>query len=88
MLTTVRYKPSERALRIGIFHAANALASGVGGFIAVGVDKINGAGGLESWRWVFIIEGVMAIAMSIPVYFLLLTFPETSSALNERERHM
>lgn len=44
------YKPSERALRIGIFHAANALASGVGGFIAVGVDKINGAGGLESWR--------------------------------------
>jgi hypothetical protein len=33
------YKPSERALRIGIFHAANALASGVGGFIAVGVDK-------------------------------------------------
>lgn len=43
------YKPSERALRIGIFHAANALASGVGGFIAVGVDKINGAAGLESW---------------------------------------
>jgi hypothetical protein len=25
------------------------LASGVGGFIAVGVDKINGAAGLESW---------------------------------------
>lgn len=49
------YKPSERALRIGLFHAANALASGVGGFIAVGVDRINGVGGLESWRWVFTI---------------------------------
>lgn len=111
------YKPSERALRIGIFHAANALASGVGGFIAVGVDKINGAGktfqcyrmiiitmivfcgtswlmsidgigGLESWRWVVLIEGIMAISMSLPVYFLLLTFPETTSALNERERHI
>ncbi len=42
------YKPSERALRIGIFHAANALASGVGGFIAVGVDKLNGNNGLDS----------------------------------------
>lgn len=35
------YKPSERALRIGIFHAANSLASGVGGFIAVGVDRAS-----------------------------------------------
>lgn len=26
----------------------------------------------------------MPIAMSIPVYFLLLTFPEDSKALNER----
>lgn len=75
-------------MRIGIFHAANALASGVGGFIALGVDKINGAAGLESWRWVFIIEGLMAITMSVPVYFLLLTYPETTSAFNERERHI
>jgi MFS family permease len=35
------YKPSERALRIGVFHAANSLASGVGGFIAVGVDRVS-----------------------------------------------
>ena len=30
----------------------------------------------------------MAIAMSVPVYFLLLTFPENTPALNERERHI
>jgi hypothetical protein len=93
------YKPSERAWRIGIFHAANSLASGVGGFLAIGIDNLNGKMGLESWRWLFvsravpwvvhtdkrqIIEGVMPIAMSVPVYFMLLTFPETSTALNER----
>lgn len=100
------YKPSERGLRIGIFHAANALASGVGGFLAVGVDNVsctiskcidsstnmsnqlNGKGGLESWRWIFIIEGLMPIFMAIPVYFLLLTFPETSTALSEREQYI
>lgn len=48
------YKPSERAWRIGMFHAANSLASGVGGFLAIGVDNLNGAMGLESWRWLFV----------------------------------
>ena len=47
------YKPSERALRLGIFHAANSLASAIGGFLAVGIDKLNGKAGLESWRWLF-----------------------------------
>ena len=35
------YKPSERAWRIGAFHAANSLASGVGGFLAIGVDRVR-----------------------------------------------
>jgi hypothetical protein len=26
---------------LGIFHAANSLASGVGGFLAVGIDKVR-----------------------------------------------
>jgi sugar phosphate permease len=30
----------------------------------------------------------MPIVMSVPVYFLLLTFPENSKALSERERHI
>ena len=50
------YKPSERALRIGIFHASNAMASGVGGFLANGINNLNGAGGLPAWRWVFIVS--------------------------------
>ena len=34
------------------------------------------------------IEGAMSVIMALPVYFLLLTFPETTPALNERERHI
>ena len=30
----------------------------------------------------------MAIVMSVPVYFLLLTFPENTPVLSERERHI
>ena len=41
---------------------------------------------MHSWQWVFIIEGVLPIVLAVPVYFLLLTFPETSKALSDRER--
>ncbi|KAL2067353.1 hypothetical protein VTL71DRAFT_1778 [Oculimacula yallundae] len=80
------YKPSERALRISVFHSANALAAAVSAFIASGIGSLQGAKGLNAWQWVFIIEGAAPIAISIPVFFLLLTFPETSTALSERQR--
>lgn len=47
-------------------------------------SQLDGRAGLESWRWLFIIEGLLPIVMALPVYFLLLTFPETSTALSDR----
>ncbi|KAL3441754.1 major facilitator superfamily domain-containing protein [Aspergillus insuetus] len=82
------YKPRERALRIGIFYSSNSIAQAISGFLAVGINNLNGKGGLLSWQWVFIIEGAMTIVVAVPIYFLLLTFPETSSALTTRERHI
>lgn len=34
------------------------------------------------------IEGLMSVVMAAPVYFLLLTFPETTTAFNDREKHI
>ncbi|RFU29271.1 hypothetical protein B7463_g7058, partial [Scytalidium lignicola] len=82
------YKPSERAIRIGIFYSSNSIAQAISGFLAVGINKLNGWGGLKSWQWVFIIEGAMSIVLAIPIYFILLTFPEDSKALSERERYI
>ncbi|PCH05669.1 Major facilitator superfamily domain, general substrate transporter [Penicillium occitanis (nom. inval.)] len=86
------YKPSERALRLGIFHSANSLATAVSGVIAAGVEKsLSGRRGLTAWQWVFIIEatiGVLPIVMAAPIFFMLLTFPEDSTSLNERERYI
>ncbi|PVH87407.1 MFS general substrate transporter [Cadophora sp. DSE1049] len=86
MYFSMWYKPSERALRISVFHSANALAAAVSAFIASGIGSLQGAKGLHAWQWVFIIEGAAPVALSIPVFLLLLTFPETSTALSERER--
>ncbi|KFX93817.1 hypothetical protein O988_06615 [Pseudogymnoascus sp. VKM F-3808] len=86
MYFSMWYKPSERALRIAIFHSANSLAQAVSAFIASGLGHLQGSHGLNAWQWVFIIEGALPIAMAVPLFFLLLTFPETSTALSDRER--
>ncbi|KAH7327535.1 major facilitator superfamily domain-containing protein [Rhexocercosporidium sp. MPI-PUGE-AT-0058] len=82
------YKPSERALRVGIFDSANALASAISGFLAVGISHLDGKGGLDGWQWLLLIEGALPIVLAVPIYFLLLSFPETSTALTERERYI
>lgn len=46
--------------------------------------QLNGRNGLKSWQWVFLIEGVICVGLSFPLHFILLSFPETTPALNER----
>jgi hypothetical protein len=41
---------------------------------------------LHAYSRVFLIEGALPIVCAIPCYFALLTFPETSKSLNEREK--
>jgi hypothetical protein len=48
------------ALRIGLFYTAASLSGAFGGLLARGLAEIGTHGGLSSWRWIFVIEGLMA----------------------------
>ncbi|KAH7354968.1 major facilitator superfamily domain-containing protein [Rhexocercosporidium sp. MPI-PUGE-AT-0058] len=50
MFFSMWYKPSERALRISVFHSANVLAAAVSAFIAGGIGSLEGAKGLHATR--------------------------------------
>ncbi|KAH8891607.1 MFS transporter [Thozetella sp. PMI_491] len=52
------YRPRERASRIAAFLCSATLSGAFGGCIAYGVGHMNGAGGIQAWRWLFIIEGI------------------------------
>ncbi|KFY99852.1 hypothetical protein V500_01249 [Pseudogymnoascus sp. VKM F-4518 (FW-2643)] len=86
MYFSMWYKPSERGFRIAIFHSSNAVASAVSAFLASVIGRLEGKGGLHAWQWVFIIEGALPIILAPALYFVLLTFPETTPALSNRER--
>ncbi|KAI0819999.1 MFS general substrate transporter [Trametes gibbosa] len=83
---TFWYKPNERALRIALIVACATLGGAFGGAIAYGVGKLNGACGLEAWRWLFIFEGAPCCLCAFVVYFSFPDFPETVSWLSPAER--
>lgn len=47
---------------------------------------MSGVGGLEGWRWIFILEGLLTVVVAAASYFLMFDYPETATFLTENER--
>ncbi|KAI1801804.1 MFS general substrate transporter [Daldinia bambusicola] len=84
-LSTV-YTRGELALRIGIFYTAASLSGAFGGLLARGIAEIGTRGGLNKWRWIFVIEGLFTAVVGIAAYFILPNGVGTARFLSEEER--
>jgi hypothetical protein len=54
--------------------------------MAYGIRNMNGIAGLEGFRWIFIIEGLLTLVVSVFVFMFMPDFPEKSNFLNDTER--
>ncbi|TGO21196.1 hypothetical protein BPAE_0234g00080 [Botrytis paeoniae] len=86
LLTGIWYKPSEHAWRHGIWFLGNGIANTFGGLLAYGIAHIGGR--LGSWRWLFIIFGLITIAWGVLLYLTLPDAPLTARFLTQREREI
>lgn len=81
------YKQEEQSKRFAVYISAAILSGAFGGLLAGGIiDSLEGARGLQGWRWLFVIEGVASIGWAGVSFFLLLDFPWNSKGLSEKER--
>jgi hypothetical protein len=74
------YCRHEIQFRQALFFSAVSVAGALSGLLAFGIAKIDGVGGLEGRRWVFILEGIATVLVSVIVLFALFS-PETASFL-------
>lgn len=47
---------------------------------------MDGVGGYEGWRWIFILEGILTVLVACCAFFTIYDFPETAKFLTESER--
>ena len=66
-------------MRIALFYTSSALSGAFAGLLAYAIAKMDGVGGLEGWRWIFIIEGLLSVVAGIATFFFLIDSPALSS---------
>lgn len=83
------YTRKEIATRVSILYAGNIVAVAFSGLIAAATfSTLEGAHGLEGWRWLFIIEGALTFGVALFTVFLLPDYPNNTRWLTVEEREL
>ncbi|CAG8071484.1 unnamed protein product [Penicillium salamii] len=80
------YKRNEQHYRVALFFSAASLAGAFGGILAWAISHMDGVGSLRGWRWIFILEGLLTVLVSIIAYFWVYNYPATAEFLSKEER--
>ncbi|KAH6664729.1 major facilitator superfamily domain-containing protein [Plectosphaerella plurivora] len=79
------YMPKDLATRISYFYCASALSGAFSGLLAAAIAQLDGLGGYEGWRWIFILEGLATVVLGVATFFLLIDTPALSKRWLEPE---
>jgi len=80
------FPPDTRARAIGGFYISLPLSSVVMGSIAGGLLNLQGRLGLAGWQWLFLVEGLPAIILSVVFFVLLADTPADAKWLRPEEQ--
>lgn len=60
-LISTWYTRKEQQLRFAFLQSGEVTVVGLGGFLNFGLYHLDGRGGLAGWRWMFLVQGLIAI---------------------------
>lgn len=84
VLVTFWWTRSEQVLRNGLWYGCVGVATAISPLINYGLGSIHG--NLLSWKYMFLILGIVTILWSFVLYFRLPDSPFTTKGLTEQER--
>ncbi|KAL4811330.1 major facilitator superfamily domain-containing protein [Aspergillus unguis] len=85
------YTKMELAKRVALFHMTAPLGTAFGGYLQAAVySNLNGAYGIDGWRWLYIVCGCMTVPVGIAAFFALPDTPYTTRVwfLSDREKEL
>jgi MFS transporter, ACS family, tartrate transporter len=80
------FPPEQRARAVSRFYISGPLSSVLMGAIAGALLNLNGRAHLAGWQWLFLVEGIPPILLSVAFLLLLPDKPADAPWLTEPER--
>ena len=78
----------ERTRVLALFLSAVSVAYVVGGPLSGGLLELDGLAGLDGWQWLFLVEGLPAVALGLVTLRFLDDRPEDAAWLSPEERSL
>ncbi|GJD04566.1 major facilitator superfamily transporter [Colletotrichum higginsianum] len=77
---TYFFKSTELPFRLAMFWTVRRITDIIAPLLAVGVLRMNGIAGREGFRWLFLIEGIITLSISIWSWFAMAASPTQTKA--------
>ncbi|KAH8833735.1 MFS general substrate transporter [Flagelloscypha sp. PMI_526] len=68
-----------------LFRAAS-VAGAFSGLLAYGISFMHNVRGYQSWRWIFILEGLATVVVGFIAFLVMYDYPTTAKFLTEKEK--
>lgn len=89
LLIAEYYTCKQASLRYAMFFTFGLLGPCFSGLLAYGIREMDETHGKAGWRWIFILEGSITVAISFLVFWLVPNFPEKTKFLTSSdEEHL
>ncbi|KXT02938.1 hypothetical protein AC578_10608 [Pseudocercospora eumusae] len=79
-MISIYYTKKEAAVRFAAFFNFALLGPLFSGLLAYALVKLDGSGGYEGWRWIFIVEGLMTVFFGVMAVVFTPNFPEKAQS--------
>ncbi|KAJ1939531.1 hypothetical protein EC988_007286, partial [Linderina pennispora] len=85
LIISFYYPKSKLTARVGFFYLSSPIANCLSGPLASALSHINHPT-IKRWQWVFLLEGIITIVVSLFGYFILQDHPEKCTFLTHEEK--
>jgi MFS family permease len=80
------YPRHELQQRLALFYTASAFSGALSGLLAFAIARMDGLRGIAGWRWIFLIEGSITVAVALVMPLLIIDSAELASWLSDDEK--
>ncbi|TEB33563.1 MFS general substrate transporter [Coprinellus micaceus] len=87
-IITTWYKRHEVQKRLAGFYLISIFLGGFSSILAYGITFLKGKGGLNGWQWIFVLEGVLTVALGLLTWMFVPDFPDKNRFLNPEQTKM